>query len=190
MTRRKIIFTAIIIGVIIIGILAIAAVRWVSDPARQLTHLFEGPASFSVRYPEGWQYYIPKMGVLVIAEPETLGGNYGPSFSIERSSALMMEGSLSNVLEAYLASGPERQEDRWIRQGDFTALTLAGGRDALVVDLVGHEYDGDPEMHVRLIVTKANNMVVYVISVNAPPDTWEANAPLLMRMVESITFVE
>lgn len=188
MRRRYGVFLGLLTVLLIFGLGLLAYVR-LSDPARQLTEQFEGPASFTIRYPGEWVSLIPEMGIMVLAEAETLGGQPGPSVTIKRDSTLMLEGSLTATLETYLARGPEARGD-WERLTDIIPFTLADNRDAVMIDLQGRELEQDPVMHVRLVIARADNMVVYVVALSAPPATWADNEPLLNAMMDSLQFTE
>ncbi|MBN2469319.1 MAG: hypothetical protein JXN59_01245 [Anaerolineae bacterium] len=187
MQRRRLLLLLLLVAAIALAALGI---RWLLAPGRQLTKAFDGPASFSLRYPDGWMAVIPEQGIMIVAEPDTLGGQPGPSLTIQRSEALMLEGSLSSVLETYLERGPEVRNRGWQRLTEITPRTLPDGREAVTIDLFGRELEQDPDMRVRLVVTRADNMVVYVMGISAPPKTWDEDEPLLMAMLDSIRFAE
>lgn len=180
----------IVVLILLAAGLGVIGVRWLTDPARQLTEAYEGPASYSLRYPEGWIAMIPEMGIMVVAEPDTLGGEPGPSMTIRRSTTLMLQGGLIETLEQFLARGPEVTNRQWARLTQPEIITLYAGREAATIDLRGREFAQDPESYVRLVVTRADNLVVYVFGLSAPPDRWEQDAPLLMAMLESVRFAE
>ena len=188
MSRRFLILGTVL--VLLVTGLGVFAVRWLTHPARQLVQVFEGPASYSLRYPEDWLAMIPEMGIMIVAEPDTLGGQPGASMTIQRSTTLMFQGNLINTLEYYLTRGPEVYNRQWVRITEPGLFTLADGREAATLDLHGREFEQDPESVVRLVVTRADNRVIYVFGLSAPPDRWEQDEPLLMAMLDSVRFAE
>lgn len=182
-------FLLVALGMLILAIVFVG-VGWFTDPARQLTEAYEGPASFSLRYPDGWMAVIPEMGMMIVTEPDTLGGEPGPSLTIQRTTALMLKGSLTNTLEYYLTNGPEVYGRQWNRVVDIHPVTLRDGHEAVSIDLRGREFEQNPETYVRLVVTRADNMVVYVLGLSAPSEQWSQTEPLLMAILDSIEFAE
>ncbi len=185
--RFTIIFT---IGLLLVIGLVVGAALWLSAPERQLTERFEGPASFSLRYPAGWMAVIPEQGIMVVAAADTLGGQPGPALTISRSTMLMNQGDLPATLEYYLAHGPEVTNRQWTRLTDITPVAFDGGREAVAIDLQGREFEGDPELRIRLLVTRADSLAVYVFGASAPAEDWGTDGPLLQAILDSVHIVE
>jgi hypothetical protein len=159
------------------------------DPA--LPNQFEdSPTGFTFRYPEGWSYTIPMLGLLVSAPPQTLSQEEpGPTFTVQRNAPLSVYGSLAEALDLYLRRGPLRPDRQWRKISEIAATTF-DEREALVVDLQGKENDASPELRAHVLATLADNSFVYVIVLTAPVEQWEQQEKTLWAMLESLKLLE
>jgi hypothetical protein len=164
-----------------------------SSGAPALTQTYEdSPTAFTFNYPEGWLYHIPQQGLLIVAppglfkiEPEKV-----PSLSIQRSMTLMGAETLRAALEDYLEAGPMRRDQNWERQGEIADVEI-GGREAVMIDIKGHEKHSDGEdLHARIYVLRADNGFVYVLTATAPDAEWGTHHPTLDAIIKTFSIIE
>lgn len=156
-----------------------------------LTQTFDqSPTGFTFMYPEGWDYMIPMLGVMVMGAPETLyEGVPGPTFTVHRIEPLTVLGTLDNALQRYLESGPLRVPGQWEIVEPISSITFEG-RDARVVELVGADNEANPPTHTRIVVTSADNTFVYVFITTVPVDRKAAYDPTLQAVLDTVRILE
>jgi hypothetical protein len=185
--------------VVMVGLVAIAAVLTVFVLGAQavktrppvLSKVFDkSPTGFTLRYPDGWEYIIPTVGVMVMGAPETLFENQpGPTFGVQRGLPLSISGSLDEALNSYLQSGPLRVAGRWVITVEIKRMTLEG-RDARMVELVGSDQPNGIRLHTRIIATTADNTFVYLFITTAPSDEQARFEPLFKAILDSVAILE
>lgn len=158
--------------------------------ALPLTQTFDDTESFTLKYPEEWEYIIPTVGVLVMGPPQTLFENEpGPTLTVQRSNPLSISGTLDAALNNYLQSGPFAEEGLW-------RVTLAAHestidqREARIVELQGANLAGAPELHTRITATAADNTFVYMIVTTTPADRVTAFSPTLDAIIATLQILE
>ncbi|MBN1966069.1 MAG: hypothetical protein JW910_15575 [Anaerolineae bacterium] len=177
---------SLLLALVVIAVVLVVLANRPSD----LPHSYDlSPTTFSFRYPDGWMYQIPEVGILVAAPPETLGGEAGPSFTVQRSTSLMMQESLMAALDLYLAQGPLRPNRAWELVGEVADLTF-NGRPAVMVELAGSEFPDWPQLYTRVVMAEASNRVIYVLAVTTTQEDWEADRPLLESILASVEILE
>jgi hypothetical protein len=159
------------------------------QPTIELTNDFESNG-FRFSYPEDWQHQIPQTNMLFLASPEVLSRQVGASITVQRSIRLSGEAdTLEAALDFYLERGPLRADRAWAVIGDVENITFAE-RDALLVNLEGAEIAGTMPMHSDIYITRANNGLIYVFTVTAPQEQWQAIQPTLTAILNSVTILE
>jgi hypothetical protein len=183
--RLRVLFTVALALVAVVVILNVVSQRTIDLP-----HTYDrSPTTFQFRYPDGWIYQVPEVGILVAAPPETLGGDPGPSFTVQRSTSLMMQASLAAALDLYLNQGPLLPNRQWALVGDVTEMTFSG-RPAVMVELQGSEFPDWPQLYTRVILAQASNRVVYVLAVTTTLENWDADRALLESILDSVEILE
>ncbi len=147
------------------------------------------PTAFSFRYPEDWQYWIPERGVLVAAPPRTLAIEPGPSLTIYRSPELTMENSLEEALNLFLRRGPLRTGRHWELVEEITPVSFQG-RDALAVGVQGSDLADWPQLRTRIVISRADNFMIYIFALTSPVEDWETDSPVLEAVLGSFEFRE
>lgn len=166
----------------------------------RLTNTYgESPTAFTFQYPDGWQYQIPQLNLLILAEPETFlqmanpnrdeNAKIGPNVTIQRSETLFFEGGLEEALDAYLRRGPMRPNREWELLGDKTTGTL-NGRESLTVELQGSEFPDLPKLRMKITAAVGSNKVVYLVVASSPLEDWEQNRALLEGIMSTMTIIE
>ncbi len=186
--KRVYVLLALAAGIILIAaVLVVLATRPSTPP---LVHEYtKSPTAFSFRYPDGWMYQIPQVGVLILARTSAFQGEPGPSFTIHRSNTLAMEGSLESALDEYLRRGPLRPNRQWQLLQAVTPTTFKG-RDALTVEVQGSEFESWPELRTRITALRTGTVTIYLFIQSAPVDQWEAERPLLDSILNSVELYE
>ncbi len=179
------------LAAVIVVAVAAAIIALIARPATPpLVHEYtKSPTAFSFRYPDGWMYQIPQVGVLILARPTTFQGVPGPSFTIHRSNTLAMEGSLEAALDEYLRRGPLRPNREWALVQAVTPTTFKG-RQALTVEVQGSEFEGWPELRTRITALRTGVVTIYLFVQSAPVDQWESERPLLESILNSVEIYE
>ncbi len=156
-----------------------------------LSKVFDkSPTGFTLRYPDGWEYLIPMIGLMTMGAPETLYQNQpGPTFTVQRTLPLSISGSLDEALNNYLQSGPLRVTGRWSITAEISQTRLEG-RDARVVELVGSDQPDALRLHTRMIATAADNTFVYLFITTAPEGEQARYEPLFKAILESVEILE
>jgi len=181
-------YVLLLLAVVIVAVVAAVLANRPSTPP--LVHEYtKSPTAFSFRYPEGWMYQIPQVGVLILARTDAFQGEAGPSFTIHRSSTLAMEGSLEAALDEYMQRGPLRPNRQWQMLGEITPTTFKG-REALTVEVQGSEFEDWPALRTRITALRAGVVTIYLFIQSAPVDQWEAELPLLDSILNSVELYE
>lgn len=156
-----------------------------------LSKVFDkSPTGFTLRYPDGWEYIIPMVGLMTMGAPETLYQHQpGPTFTVQRTLPLSISGSLDEALNNYLQTGPLRVTGLWDIMGEMSRTTLEG-RDARVVELVGSDQSDALRLHTRMIATTADNTFVYLFITTAPESEQAHYEPLFKAILESVEILE
>lgn len=155
----------------------------------RLTGSFESN-SFRMAYPESWQDNIPQTNILFLGSPEVLHQQAGASMLVQRSIALTSDAeTLQEALQLYLERGPLRIAGKWSIVGDITTIKFAE-RDALQVILEGADNAEAVPMHSEIIVTRADNSIVYVFAMSAPVEQWDTIEPTFAAMLASVEILE
>ena len=175
MTRSRwwIVLVSALVLVAAIAILLILDTRAVPSPteptALPLTRNFDkSPTGFTFYYPDKWQYAIPAVGIMVLGPPDTLNeGALGPTLTVQRAEPLAVVGDLDGALNRYLTRGPLQTEGQWMVTAE-ARTTRFDERDARVIDLEGSSIAGGAPLHMRILVTSADNTFVYLIIATMP----------------------
>ncbi len=190
MSNPKLRLTVIFLVAVAVLIAGVVLLNNSRNSAPELVNTYEeSPTAFSFRYPEGWLYQIPQVGLLILAQPETFNGEPGPTLTIYRSTQLAMEGNLEAALTAYLAQGALRPNREWELLNEITSTTF-NGRDAVSVDLQGSEFPDLPQLRMRIIATRAEGFAVYIFVISAPVEEWETHRPTLENILGSVEIIE
>ena len=181
----------VLVCVIIIGVGALAAVIASSrDPRMMLVNSYDlSPDVFTFKYALGWQYRLLMQNLLMVAQPPTFEGEAGPTFTVQRSFPLSASDDLDEALQTYLNAGPLRDAGRWQVVDDIMPV-IFGEREALALELEGREADDQPMLHTRIVITRAGNGAVYILSASAPLDAWAQHEAVLGAMLASVDIVE
>jgi hypothetical protein len=191
---------ALLIGLPLIALVAIGALfvmdaQRVNTPTTQaaapLSQTFDrSPTGFTFNYPDGWEYMIPTLGVMVMALPETLYQNEpGPTFTVQRLNPLSIVGSLEDAINLYLERGPLRVDGLWRVTAAMTTLTLQG-REARVVEIEGNDSTGSPPLHTRIVSIAADNTFVYLLITTVPVERRAVFDSTLEAMLQSVRILE
>lgn len=157
-----------------------------ADAPPPLVHTYDQSSdTFTVQYPDGWDYSIPMQNVMVLDTPTHTGG---PSVTIQRSLTLTSS-SLSASLNTYLLQGPLFPNKNWSVLGEITTSKFQG-REAVTVDLRGSDLSNQPEQRTHILMTQALNRIVYVVVLTAPSGQWEQQHTLLENIMNSVKIVE
>jgi hypothetical protein len=185
------------VGVALVALAAIlfVFVRDAQTPpapvALPLTNSFDGsPTGFTLRYPDGWSYSIPQIGVFVIAPDQTLSGSEpGPTLTVQRAEPISIAGTLDSALDRYLRNGPLRTGSAWkLTSGIQTTQFLE--RDARSVELEGTDSPNAPRMHARITVATAKNTIIYFLVTSVPVEKLAAYTPTLDAMLATVQILE
>jgi hypothetical protein len=180
----------VVLGAIIILIVMDAEADKNPAPLPLTESFDESPTGFTFMYPEGWDYMIPLLGVLVMGPPQTLyQGAAGPTFTVHRINPLIVLGSLDSALDGYLQIGALRVPGRW-EIVDPVSTMLFDGRDARVIELVGSDTEGGAPMHTRIVATSANNTFVYLFITTVPADERQTHEQTLQAILDSVRILE
>jgi hypothetical protein len=178
------------IGVIIsLALAAVIAMSSTNSGTLLVNTYDQSPSVFRFKYPAGWQYRIILQNLLMLAQNATFEGNPGPTVTIQRSFPLSASASLQEALDTYLNEGPLREDRDWDIIGEINRITF-DGRDALSVDFEGRETPENPELHTRVVITKANNGFVYVFAASAPIAEWDTHQPVFDAILDSVEIIE
>jgi hypothetical protein len=179
-------------GILMLFLLDARAVQSPNSPeALPLTRTFdESPTGFTLNYPEEWQYVIPSLGIMLLGPPETLNeGVPGPSLTVQRAEPLSVVGDLDAALERYLSSGPLRVSGQW-EITDAAQVIRFDERDARGVELEGSIVEGGVPMHMRIVVTSADNTFVYLIITMMPLERRADLEPTLEAILATLRILE
>ena len=179
-------------GVVALFVLDAQAVQSpASTAALPLTRTFDkSPTGFTLDYPEDWEYVIPTLGILVLGPRETLNeGVPGPTVTVQRAEPLSVVGNLDDALERYLSSGPLRVAGRWEITDTAKAIRFEE-RDARAVELEGSTSEGGAQMHMRIIVTSADNTFVYLVITMVPVDIRASYESTLEAVLATMQILE
>lgn len=189
--RIRTAITLVLLVVVAIVTLFVLDAQAVKTRPPVLSKVFDkSPTGFMLRYPEGWEYSIPLVGLMTMGAPETLYQHQpGPTFTVQRGLPLSISGTLEQALTDYLQSGPLRVAGRWAITAQISRTTVEG-RDARVVELVGSDQPDALRLHTRVIATTADNTFVYLF-ISTSPETEQAHyEPLFKAILESVQILE
>jgi hypothetical protein len=185
--QRSYLIALLILLAIIPGLMFLVYRPQVSSLA--LTQQFESNA-FSFRYPGDWAYQIPQTNMLFLASPEVMQQQAGATISIQRSLRLSAEtDNLTSALNVYLERGPLRRDRAWTISGEIETIRF-DGREALFVAVEGSEEAGSLTMRSEITITQGNNGFLYIFTVTAPLEQWQAIAPSFQAILATVRILE
>ncbi len=193
LTRAQIII--IVVVVLAAALVAFVFIRDAQTPripvAEPLTQTFDkSPTGFTLKYPDGWEYTIPMVGVFLLAPSETLYENQpGPTLTIQRTAPSSLTGTLENALIDYLNGAPLKTPGRWRLTDQIHAIQFQA-RDARVVEIEGSDTAGGTLMHSQIVATESDNSFVYLIITLVPADDQAAAQPTLDAMLATVEILE
>jgi hypothetical protein len=179
---------AVALVVILIAAL-IFFTRTPTTPENRLTRVFDdSPTGFTFRYPDDWDYTIPAPGLLIAGLAQTIQqGEAGPTFTVQRANPLSIYETLDAALDQYLRRGPLSED--WQQTGEITPGTFQG-RESLTVAIERPEDETSPAQRGEILVTTAENTLVYFIVLTAPTSVWDTFEPILRAMLNTVMILE
>lgn len=155
----------------------------------ELAYTFRESPAFRMSYPDSWMYQMGQGRLLFGEKDGIFRGNPGPSIFVFRTDTLF-EPTLREKFDTYLRRGPLRG-DRFQLVSEITETTF-DGRPALEAHVEGRQVGGEesPLYHSYIVITQADNGVVYVIGADVPASMWDENWPLIQAMLATVDIRE
>ncbi|MEO8393397.1 MAG: hypothetical protein ABI700_10440 [Chloroflexota bacterium] len=182
-------------GVIVFVLIVVLFVRDAQTPitpvAQPLTQTFDkSPTGFTMKYPADWNYFIPTIGVFVLAPEQTPDDKeLVPTFTIQRAEPISITGTLDNALDRYLQNGPLHTPGHWQVTNAIQTVQI-DGRDARQVEIEGADTPGSQALHTKIVVTASNNTFVYFLSTTVPASKRATFEPTLDAMLKTVHILE
>ena len=159
-------------------------------PEPQPLEVFEytDSAEFNLLYPSDWLTILPRPGILLFGEEQTIGKSEpGALMTILLVPTNKVHGDLQGELEHYLDFGPRR--DGYMEVDEIEEREL-DGKPALTVRM---SQAGDGEFdpfETEITAVELDNGSVYIFTSTAPADIWDANQDKFFVILNSVKFVE
>ncbi|MEM7335137.1 MAG: hypothetical protein AAF490_23870 [Chloroflexota bacterium] len=150
--------------------------------------VFESDAPITLLYPVDWQFMLPRQGILIFGEEQTLFKSQpGAVFTVLRVPNHQVHGDLEGEFNHYLDFGPRR--DNYQEIEEVAEITI-GERKALTVRM---NFPGDDErlpFETNITAVETESGAVYILSETAPSDVWEEHQASFSAILGSISFKE
>lgn len=145
-------------------------------------------AEFNLLYPSDWLSILPRPGMLLFGEEQTIGKSEpGALMTILLVPTNRVHGDLQGEFEHYLDFGPRR--DGYVEAGEIEEREL-DGKPAFTVRM---SQPGDGEFdpfETEITAVELDNGSVYIFTSTAPADIWEINQDKFFVILNSVKFVE
>ncbi len=149
---------------------------------------FENEMTFNTVYPAGWSAEVMKEGFLVFSPPEVgYDGNPGPSMTVLREVPESIAFSLEEELDHFLQFGPLREDytvsspNTPFQVGEYEGIRVGVERQASDIYI---------SMKGVIVAVKTESATLYYFIATAPSEQWEESWPLLLAMMQNVTFNE
>lgn len=139
-------------------------------PALPLMAAYEqSPTALFFRYPQGWQYNIPRVNILLLGPQALFEMEPTAHIVVHRNLGLISEESLHAMLDTYLRRGPLHGKHGWRQLGEREEIQFSG-RPALKIAFQGRDIAAieSEELHSEIIVTQAENKMAYIFVATVP----------------------
>jgi hypothetical protein len=149
---------------------------------------YKNQTAFDTVYPQGWEYFIVREGIMVFAPDEvTYEAESGPSMTILREAPGVSFAPLREELDHFLEYGPLRED--YILTSEVTPVDI-GGYEGLEVAIEREATEMFIPMKGVIYVVRADSGALYTFIASAPTEQWDQNWPLLLVISQNINFNE
>jgi hypothetical protein len=150
--------------------------------------VFQNEKTFNTVYPEGWSEEVVKEGFLVFSPPEVgYEGNPGPSLTVLRQVPERIAFSLEEEFNHFLEFGPLREDytisspNTPFQVGEYEGIRVGVERQASDIYI---------SMKGVIVAVKTKSATLYYFIATAPTEQWEESWPLLLAIIQNVTFNE
>ncbi len=193
MMQRK----SVYVGIALVVIIIVVAGFWLlnlqqndgSSDEIALPLSFESNG-FRISYPDRWQHQIPQTNLFFLVSPEVFSQEPGASMVVQR--IVRMSGgaeTLEELLTIYMDSGPLRSGTSWSVIEDITEI-IFDDREAVTVALEGADDAESEQLRSEIILTRADNSIIYALVMTAPLEQWELVQPEFSAILASVELLE